>query len=402
MMDDKTFRKTHADEFDRRMNEARSFVNDPALLKRIIEEEDKDRPTDQLLAPRADPFTARTIRSKGYLREPLRLKNIIIAEHQPPSIIRDHLPIMLDIEPVSRCNFRCVMCVTSQRKGGRAPDLSFEDYETLMQSQPQLVEVKLQGIGEPLLHPRFCDMIKWAVERDIWVRSTVNGSLLHKADNAQRLIDSGIGEVQISFDGTTKEVFEDIRRGSDFDRVVDNATILNRYANTKDRPYTRMWSLVQAKNRHQIEDFVRIAAQMEFRRLTLSVGLGDWGKESMKETIGELQPNGLSHAEEERVLALGREYGVDVSLWGVSDKYELGNTDNMCVMPFTRGYVGSDLRIVPCGGIGDPDVYCLGDAREFTEAWNGPAYTAFRKAHLAGTPPQCCQFCYATPEARVS
>jgi radical SAM protein with 4Fe4S-binding SPASM domain len=48
-----------------------------------------------------------------------------------------------------------------------------------------------------------------------------NGSLL-TADKAKELIDAGLDEIKISFDGATKQEFERIRFGLSFDRVVAN------------------------------------------------------------------------------------------------------------------------------------------------------------------------------------
>src|SRR5258708_7900048 len=110
----------------------------------------------------------------------------------------DYLPIRLDIENVSRCNFRCTMCVVSDwPKGKRAVDLPVEDFKRIIDEQVGLVEIKLQGIGEPTLQrdPYF-EMIRYARSKHIWVRTTTNASLLHLNDNARKLIDSGVNEVQ--------------------------------------------------------------------------------------------------------------------------------------------------------------------------------------------------------------
>ena len=51
-------------------------------------------------------------------------------------------------------------------------------------------------------------MIKYAKDKKIWIRTVTNSSLLHLKDNYKKLIDTKIDEVQISFDGATKNVFE--------------------------------------------------------------------------------------------------------------------------------------------------------------------------------------------------
>ncbi len=136
----------------------------------------------------------------------------------------DYLPIRLDFENVSRCNFRCTMCTVSEwPKGRRAADMALADFERLLDEQVGLVEVKVQGLGEPTMQGEdYFAMIRLARSRHIWVRTTTNASLLHLKDNHRKLVDSGVNEIQISIDGADAEVFQAIRRGAVFDRVIAN------------------------------------------------------------------------------------------------------------------------------------------------------------------------------------
>src|SRR5262245_54215598 len=58
----------------------------------------------------------------------------------------DYLPIRLDFENVSRCNFRCTMCTVSDwHKGRRAGDMPLEAFKRIIDEQYGLVEIKVQG-----------------------------------------------------------------------------------------------------------------------------------------------------------------------------------------------------------------------------------------------------------------
>jgi len=119
----------------------------------------------------------------------------------------DYLPIKLDIENVSRCNFRCTMCaVAGWKKGKRADDMSLECFKRLIDEQYGLVEVKLNGLGEALMQgDDYFEMIKYARARRIWVRMTTNASLLGVNENYKKLADSGVNEIDISIDGADAE-----------------------------------------------------------------------------------------------------------------------------------------------------------------------------------------------------
>jgi MoaA/NifB/PqqE/SkfB family radical SAM enzyme len=374
---------------------ANDFVLHPAKLRAEVLLDEKSRNHSRLQKPIPDPFTYRMTQYRGFVRFPERLKNYIVARNESRKSQRDFLPTLVDVEPVSRCNFRCIMCAVSDwEKGKRSEDLSLDDFDAFIKEHAwHLVEMKIQGLGEPLLHGDFFEMIRLAAEQDIWVRTTVNGSLLKARDNYLRLIDSGIGEVQTSFDGANKEIFETIRRGSNFDQIVRNLTLLNDYANKKDRVYTRMWVVVQKHNRHQIFDFVELANKMGFRRMTFSMGLIDWGKDDWTDNNQNLQAESLTLEEEERLIDISLRDGIDISVWD-STGYSTDTPEKLCPAVFGRSSVSSDLRMVPCGMLGDPQVLDLGDARDFTRFWNGENYQSFRQAHLDGNIPDCCQICY--------
>ena len=186
----------------------------------------------------------------------------------------DYLPVQLDIENVSRCNFRCTMCqVSSWEQGQRAEDMTLDDFRNLIDEQIGLLEIKLQGMGEPLMAGDvFFDMIKYARQRQIWVRATVNGSLLHLKDNYKKLIDSDICELHVSIDGATKNTFESIRHGSRFEMVTRNAKRLNDYAKQVGKHRTRMWSVIQEINYHELDALVELGGAAGGGRRAPGVG----------------------------------------------------------------------------------------------------------------------------------
>ncbi len=382
--------------FDDAMSEALEYTQNPDKLLQEILLEQKRRDYTILNVPQPDQYTYRLLRYRGFVNFPQRLKNYIISNKQGFSQSRSHLPSILDVEPVSRCNYRCNMCVVRHWPNGkRADDMDWDNFKVFMEEQQHnLVEMKLQGIGEPMLHKRFFDMIRLVTERFIWTRTTLNGSLLNINENYRRLIDSGIGEIQTSFDGCTKEMYEEIRQGGNFENTVQNLTQLNDYANKKNRPYTRMWVLLQQKNRHGLFQFVDLAKKMGFRRLTFSLNLGDWANKKVRKSIDAMQASDLTEEEKQRLIEISKHEGIDISIWGWGEKYSVKSLETLCKVPFTRAFIGSDFRTVPCSAMGTPETADMGDALKFKETWNNDYYQEFRKAHLKGNIPVYCQNCY--------
>ncbi len=321
----------------------------------------------------------------------------------------DYLPIKLDIENLSRCNFRCVMCQVSEwPKGQRARDLNFHEFTHIIDENIGLVEVKLQGMGEPTLaRDDLFKMIKYARERHIWVRTVTNGSLLHLNENSKKMLESGVNEVQISIDGADKGTFESIRVGSKFDRVVHNVTELNSLAKIMNREVTKMWTVVQDKNISQLKDLIYLANKMKFKSMVFSLDISDWGNENWTEKNKSKSVTKLFNIEYANELySLGSSLGINVAFWNINEKYDVLNPNSLCEWPFERSYISSDSRVVPCCMVADPDTFELnadskmsGKEKEwsFLEIWNSKQYQNFRKSHLSGDfekLPKICQGCY--------
>ena len=104
-------------------------------------------------------------------------------EHRNPRLrMTLALPTFLQVEPVGQCNLRCQMCPIQFRKDGPpyGPPafMDFDVFTRLIDQFPDLKELQLQGLGEPMMHPRFFDMIAYAVARGIAVSTNTNLTLL--------------------------------------------------------------------------------------------------------------------------------------------------------------------------------------------------------------------------------
>ena len=80
-----------------------------------------------LPTPRPDQALWTSVLESGFLRFPERRANYDRFQTAQRNATLDYLPIKLDIENVSRCNFRCSMCQVSKwPKLQRAGDMSIE------------------------------------------------------------------------------------------------------------------------------------------------------------------------------------------------------------------------------------------------------------------------------------
>ena len=309
----------------------------------------------------------------------------------------DYIPVKLDVENVSRCNFACTMCAVSKwPKRRRARDMTLDAFKALIDEQYGLIEIKLNGLGEAMMQgDDWFAMIRYARERRIWVRVTTNASLLHVNENCFKLVESGVNEIDVSIDGADKETFETIRVGSTFERVVANCVMLNSMLKAHGKPSAKMWTLVQRANWRNLPAHVKLSAACGFRQLVFSLNLHGWGDPVLAEKNKTVCVDSeIGAAQLQQLVMLGQESGVRVSFWDVNEKFSTA-PGKRCPWPFSRAVVTSDLRTVPCCMIADPDQYEIGKGHSFMENWRGEEYRAFRQAHLDGAIPAVCKGCYA-------
>ncbi len=123
----------------------------------------------------------------------------------------------LQIEPTTRCNFTCGFCC------GRSmtqSDLDYDLFERALAQFPSVRHVELQGEGEPLLYPRFFDMLAHARQRGIAVSFITNGSLIDDRAIAQ-ILAGGVDKISVSLESADPTTFRAIRGGK-LEKVIAN------------------------------------------------------------------------------------------------------------------------------------------------------------------------------------
>lgn len=162
------------------------------------------------------------------------------------------------IETTNFCPAHCVMCPRdslTRLKGVMDMDLFKRVVDDAVQHE--ITSIFIGGFGEPLTDPLLEERIKYikSVDPSIFVNFITNG-ILWTEKRSQRLIESGLDEVRFSIYATTREVFEKVHRGIDFDQVMTN---VNRLIAMKkqfgNKPAVLVYWLELDENKHQYEDW---------------------------------------------------------------------------------------------------------------------------------------------------
>jgi radical SAM protein with 4Fe4S-binding SPASM domain len=252
-------------------------------------------------------------------------------------------PVELGIELTNHCNLKCPFCAREEmtRAEGQMP---FELFTKIVDEIKGYAElIYLHGDGEPLIHKRVFDAIRYARKNGIRVGMSTNATLLTE-DRARQLIDSGIDYLIIAMDGITKETYEKLRVKGDFDEVKRN---VERYLTLSREKKSKTFNLVQIiemnENRHEVDEFYRY-----------------WKK---------------FHPSVVRIK------GLTDLIWKESKAKFRG----ACFYIWRSAMIDWDGTVFPCC-VDTNSTQRLGNVNQqsFAECWNSPVMTGLRKKHAAG------------------
>lgn len=344
-----------------------------------------------------------------------------LARAGPAPVRRTPLPRFLQIEPVGQCNLRCRMCPIELRpesaRGHPAAHMDYGTFTRLLDQFPGIEQLQLQGLGEPMLHPRFFDMVAHAAARGIQVTTNTNLTLLTDA-RAEACVTSGLHTAHLSIDGATAATYEHIRQRARFPKVMRN---LRRLVDAKRRlgsatPHLRWVMVVMRENLHELAGAVRLAAEHGIPEVHVQHLCHDFQEASLPERyrpmrefvdaqtlLGDDPARVRRHFEDARraaddaglVLRLPEIRFPDDSA-AIDAPVEPGRGRARCDWPWSGGYVSWDGRAMPCCMVSTPDRLHFGNmARDGVAAvWNAPAFEAFReRLDAADPPPEICGRC---------
>lgn len=180
----------------------------------------------------------------------------------------EDFPLSLEFETSNTCNFKCNMCIYAE-KAQMHPDyrekrplgyMDFEIYKGIIDEASRYgMPAATYGFWcEPLLHPRIVDMIDYGNRRGLMdMRVGTNGQLLTEKV-AKGFVDAGLQRLEVSLDAFTKETYEFVREGGDFEKVKRN---IHNFLEIRDKmnarfPLLRVSFLKLDANVHELDAFI--------------------------------------------------------------------------------------------------------------------------------------------------
>ena len=181
-------------------------------------------------------------------------------------------PLEVILDTTERCNLKCKMCYFSA-----VDRLQFPPFDRNLSSTgmmpletfgrvaadlfPRAHRVALGCAAEPLVHPKFVDIVREAGSYgipDLWFPTNL---LPLTPSKAEAICEAGVKTVGVSMDGTRPETYETIRVGATFVRLMRSLDLLNdvrRGAATR----LRLIFVWMQTNRADLADLPRFAEEV--------------------------------------------------------------------------------------------------------------------------------------------
>lgn len=289
-------------------------------------------------------------------------------------------PLLVGIEPTTRCNLNCLICVRNywDRSQNPVADMPIGFFrEKIIPYLKGVRQVSLQILGEPLLSPDFFEMVKDSLLQGCQVSFFTNATLLDE-DRARKIVELGINTVIVSIDGTIN--FEKIR-GTKLELVIEGIKRLNHFKAIlkKEKPYIIIAFVAMKENISDLIDIVELAYSLKIERVGVT-HLIIHSRKLLNQSLLSYPELGQRHFVQAKKRA--KELGTILSLPSLKEKIYF------CSQPFTSMYINANGDVRPCcrATFNEKNTLKLGNVNEqsLEYFWNCPDMVALRRSLLKG------------------
>jgi radical SAM protein with 4Fe4S-binding SPASM domain len=274
------------------------------------------------------------------------------------------MPPALGVELTNFCNLRCPECPSGsgvmKRERGYMDISLFE--KIISELKPFLFNMNLYFQGEPMLHPRFFEILNLA--SDIPTTVATNGHFLSEK-NCTRLADSQLSRLIISVDGLTQETYSSYRINGNLEMVLEGIrNVVDAKKKYRSHLKIQIQFLVNSMNECQMEDAKDLAG-------SLGVDLAFKSMQVMnQDRIEAWMPSVRKY----------RRYTREI------DCYKINSTfPRRCARLWFNPVITWDGKVLPCCFDKDGK-YIMGDLKNesFRTIWKGEKFSNFRNDVLTG------------------
>jgi len=291
----------------------------------------------------------------------------------------DTYPNVIAVEPTNFCNLSCPMCPRTSLMKREKGLMDFSLFKKIVDESKGRTEfMYIDNMGDPLIHPKICEMIGYASKNGIRMLLGTNGAFL-TGDLAACLLQNGPDLIELSVDAANSRTYESVRGGKNYEQVVNN--VISFAQAKKSSRSTRPFTILQ---------FVRTIfnAQEEEKFYQKFKGAG-YDFIAFRDC---------------------HTWGGNIPDYGVTQKMNLGQTERPepvklgvarpCRILWNQLTVLWNGDVTPCFyDVDGKSIVGNVNKSSLAEIWNSPEMVKFRKLHLSGCYDKvtCCKNCQPMP-----
>lgn len=170
------------------------------------------------------------------------------------------LPRIFEMETTTVCNKRCVICEYIYWPKGEQVrrHMRLEEFKHIADQFPVVNWINLTGEGSAFLNKDYPKMLEylWKKHRtSIWLVDHLDDMSI---DTLKKQVFPYVDGIYVSMDAATKQTYELIKKGCDFDNVISNLKDIIQYKRTKKTPFPHLQFryIITKENVHEIPLFL--------------------------------------------------------------------------------------------------------------------------------------------------
>lgn len=315
------------------------------------------------------------------------------------------LPQVVYIETTNACNLRCPMCPITLGVEAYLHPVKYFQWEHFELVRPFLDAAErciMSGGGEPLLHPRFLDLIAEVKKAGTQTIFNSNGVLLTEKI-AKELVRLEADTISFSVDGATPETYKKLRVGAELKTVEKNIErlIAIKRAAGAERPFLNLQMTLLDENRHEIISMVELAARWGIRHLVIEPLTPVFSEDENYRNYMEKHAVKINDIADDIRSARdrARQLGLIFSshyLALLGDEPGHGDPRSFrCVEPWVNIGFRADGTIFPCCGTSHIMGHLDAGRSQGSplQEWNNDEFRQLRAAFARFGPPSYCNLC---------
>lgn len=317
------------------------------------------------------------------------------------------MPVNVTIETTMKCNSRCIMCQvyrdpeTMKNANVNESTMPVKLFEQIAEEIFPIAKTMSPTVmGEPLLTPYLDIIVEQLEKHSVKMNLVTNGSLL--TESISSMLAPHLSTVKVSFDGANKRTFESIRRGTDYDLVIENVKKLKSIIdqmNSHERPQLIFQVTLMKKNIQELPAIVNLASEIG---VDMVVGLHLYVFDPLLKDQSlfyhqQMSDKFIRDAEKKAwELNLSTHFPSHFNRTGRIEKIKSDQSWDQnarrCKFLWREVWVSNKGDVTPCCVPNRPIMGNLSN-HSFKEIWNGDLYQEMRRRLNTRTPFDCCIGC---------